>query len=1133
MIRLLIPLMLLLLGVTQAQVTRNFTTRYQTNTTGDIVLIGNTLMTCSPTGTNGSQCPAARAGTTTGTLANNNSYTMVYVDADSDPTTFNSSSANLSLPAGAAVLWAGLYWGAEAPTLPSPNTVRFRTPASSTYVSLTATQTDSLTVGTNRIRYQGFVEVTTLVQTAGSGTYWVANVQGSPNASDRYAGWALVVVYQHSSEPLRHLHVYDGYARVSGTTTVTTTVTGFLTPATGTVTTRLGAVAYEGDRGIVGDRLRIGTTDVSDAQNPPDNFFNSTISSLGSHVSSKNPNYINQLGFDIDRVQSTTLLGNNQTSATISFLTSGDAYLPGVLTFAVNVFVPDLTTTFTKTVQDLNGGSVLPGDVLEYTLSFSNTGADGATNVVLRDPIPTHTQYLPGSLQVLTNATGAPTGPFTDAAGDDIAEYAASCPEFSGAPCVRFRLGTGANATSGGLILPTQGASVRFRVQVLPSAAGQTITNTAQISYNSQTLGTGYSQTASVSADSPVSNPPTLSKAFAPASIPVGGTSTLTITLTNPNPTPATLSAALVDNLPAGVVVASPAGASTTCGSGSVSAAPGGSSVTLAAGAQIPANASCTVSVNVTASSPGSYTNTLPAGALQTNHGSNTSPASAVLSVTGVNVSGQVYHDRQPNGAKDGEDWSDGATVYVKLVQGSTVVAVETVNPGSGIYSFSGVAPGSYTLVLDNNPSTADTTPTPPSGWLFINPAGGSRSVTVSSINVLGQDFGLFHGFRLEGRVFYDDGEGGGNANNALQDGSERGVGSVTLTAGDGSSTRTATTDGSGFYQLYIPASFGSVTLSHPIRPATGRNDGSAASQVASWADATSPTSSGAVVSLGSAATLAGATYVRNFGVVRPSLLSPDQSGQATSPGVITYAHQFRPGTLGNVTLSLAPTQFGYQVRRDVNCDGDFDDPGEGFQGLPLSFSVGATWPRQPDGSLRGCGLEVQVIVPAGVSPGQVDLASFSLSLAWASNPAVAEPRSLTDTTTVIRGGELRLTKQARNHTQNTPFASSAQGRPGEVLEYRIEYQNIGSQPIFNVILFDPVPFFTTLVQNAYGGSGEVELVCPNGTVVRPDLGPVSNLSLNLAALCTLSTAPLPGGGSAPALLPGQRGFFVYRVQVK
>ncbi|MGK0617699.1 right-handed parallel beta-helix repeat-containing protein [Meiothermus cerbereus] len=511
----------------------------------------------------------------------------------------------------------------------------------------------------------------------------------------------------------------------------------------------------------------------------------------------------------------------------------------------------------------------------------------------------------------------------------------------------------------------------------------------------------------------------------------------------------------------------------------------------------------------------------------------NTSEFSANVQVVfGYAISGLVYHDREPNGMRNAEDWSDGAMVYVKLVQGTTVLAVQMVSAGSGAYSFSGVAPGTYTLVLDDGIHPADTTPTPPSGWLFINPAGGSRTVTVSSTNVLGQDFGLFHGFRVEGRVFYDDGESGGNANNALQDGSERGVGSVTITATSDYPVRTATTDGSGFYQLYIPASWDSVVLSHPVRPATGHNNGSLASQVASWADATSPASSGAVISLGSAGTLAGATYVRNFGVVRPSLLSPDQAGQATSPGVITYAHQYKPGTLGNATLSLAPTQFSYQLRRDVNCDDDFDDPGEGFQGLPLSFSVNASWPRESDGSLRGCALEVRVIVPAGLSAGQVDLAPFSLNLAWASNPAVVEVRSLTDTTTVIRGGELRLTKQARNHTQNTSFASSAQGRPGEVLEYRIAYQNIGSQPIFNVILFDPVPFFTTLVQNAYGTSGEVELVCPDGTVVRPDLGTTSNISLNLASLCTLSTAPLPGGGSAPALLPGQGGFFVYRVQV-
>lgn len=1124
--RALLLFLMLLLSLAQAQVVRNFTSRYSTNTQGDILLIGNTLMTCSTTNTN---CVNARNGGT----YNNNSFTMVYVDADSDPSTFNSSSANLSLPAGATVLWAGLYWGAEAPTtaVPNPNTVLFRTPGSSSYSTITASQTDSYLRPDNRRLYQGFREVTALVQAGGSGTYWVANVQGNPNNPDRYADWGLVVVFQHNSEPLRHLNVFDGYAAVTTisptSSTVPVVVSGFLTPATGTVTTRIGALAYEGDLAASGDRLQLNGNDLTDAVNPANNFFNSTISNLGSHVTSKNPNYVNQLGFDIDRQQNTSVLGNSQTSATVTFITTSDYYYPGVLTFAVNVFVPDLTTTFSKTQQDLNGGNLVVGDILEYTISFTNTGGDGATNVVLRDPIPAGTQYVPGSLQVLTNATGAPTGTFTDAAGDDIAEFDSANNR------VVFRLGTGANASSGGLILPSQGASVRFRVQVLPSAGGQTITNTAQISYNSQTLGTSFNQSASTSANSQVSNPPTLSKAFTPASIATGGTSTLSITLTNPNPTAAILSAALVDNLPAGVVIASPAGASTTCPSGSLSATPGSGSLALAAGAQIPANGSCVVSVNVTASTPGSYTNTLAAGALQTNYGSNQSPASAVLNVTGVNVSGQIYHDQEPNGARNSEDWSSGTTVYVKLVQGSTVLAVQTVNPGTGAYSFSGIAPGSYTLVLDNNNSTADTTPTPPAGWLFINPTGGSRAITVAASNLLNQDFGLFHGARVEGRVFYDDGESGGTANNALQDGQERGVGGATVTASDGVSSRSASTDGSGFYSLYVPAGWGSVSLAHPLRPATGWNNGSTATLVGSWADAQSPTSTGAVVSLGSASSLAGSSLSRNFGVVRSSLLRPDQSGQTTSPGVVRYAHQFKPGSLGTVSLALANTpQFGYQLRRDVNCDGDFDDAGEGFQGLPQSFSVGSSWPREPDGSLAACALEVQVLVPAGVSAGQVDLASFSASLVWSNNPAVQETRGLTDATTVIRGGELRLEKQVRNVSQNTAFATSAQGRPGEVLEYRIQYQNIGSQPIFNVILYDPIPFFSTLVQNAYGGTGEVELVCPGGAVVRPDLGSASSLSLNLATLCTLPTAPQPGGGSAPALLPGQGGYFVYRVQV-
>ncbi len=345
--------------------------------------------------------------------------------------------------------------------------------------------------------------------------------------------------------------------------------------------------------------------------------------------------------------------------------------------------------------------------------------------------------------------------------------------------------------------------------------------------------------------------------------------------------------------------------------------------------------------------------------------------------------------------------------------------------------------------------------------------------MTVTDADVTGQDFGLFRGFRLEGRVFLDDGEGGGDANNAWQDGGERGVPGVVVTATDGANSRTATTDGLGFYRLYIPYSFGSVTLSHPARPATGWNDGTTAYQVASWAEATAPNSSGATVNLGPASALSG-VVVRNFGVVRESRLYPDASGQTSSPGAITYAHFIKPGTLGSYTLSLANApRFTYQVRRDVNCDGDFDDPGEGFQGLPLTFTVDAAWPREVDGSLKACGLEVRVLVPAGEPDGSLDIALLSGALSYANNPGVVEARSLTDTTRVSTG-QVRLEKRVRNVTQGTAFGASASGKPGEVLEYCIAFRNLGTAAVTGFVLTDPIPFFTDLWP--YGPSQDIKL---------------------------------------------------------
>ena len=134
--------------------------------------------------------------------------------------------------------------------------------------------------------------------------------------------------------------------------------------------------------------------------------------------------------------------------------------------------------------------------------------------------------------------------------------------------------------------------------------------------------------------------PPTLTKSFAPASILVGGTSTLTITLLNPNATAASLTAALVDTLPAGVVVAGVPNASTTCpGTGAIAAAAGGSTVTLPTTHSIPPGSgavagSCTITVDVTGSAAGAFLDVIAAGALQTTNGNNSFPAEATLTIT-------------------------------------------------------------------------------------------------------------------------------------------------------------------------------------------------------------------------------------------------------------------------------------------------------------------------------------------------------------------------------------------------------------------------------------------------------------------------------------------------------------------
>lgn len=303
-----------------------FDVRFTANEAGDITFAANTIMTAPG---DSAEAQAARDGTGPQNTLNDDYWDMVYVDIDSDPTTFNSSAADLELPADADVLFAGLYWGGRArgqSQFDNWGNVKLRGPSDTGYQDLSATSVSSTTQGapvfSGARNYQGFKDVTGTVQAQGGGTYTVANVQAYENAKNYSAGWSLVVAYRDPASDPRNLTVFDGFAYVTTSDPdVTIGISGFQAPPAGPVNATLGFVSYEGDLGITGDRAffdgGLGEVQLSDATNPANNFFNSSISDQGVRVTSKNPDYVNQLGFGADLIAADGLIANAATSGKI------------------------------------------------------------------------------------------------------------------------------------------------------------------------------------------------------------------------------------------------------------------------------------------------------------------------------------------------------------------------------------------------------------------------------------------------------------------------------------------------------------------------------------------------------------------------------------------------------------------------------------------------------------------------------------------------------------------------------------------------------------------------------------------------------------------------------------------------
>ncbi|MBK9262615.1 MAG: DUF11 domain-containing protein [Polyangiaceae bacterium] len=449
------------------------TLRVQVDQKGDFVLIGNAL---------GHECdggtPAPVVGTANcgGSSNNGDSAPDIFWRADAPgagqaqantgiTVAQARSSAVLAIPPGATVSHAFLYWGANAAG--GDDTITLDRQGGFTQ---TVTADQMYTSGNNS--YQGVADITSIVQANGSGAYRVSGVNATNivnlNNSNNYAGWWMVVFYELATDPPRNLALFDGLDPVSNNNAQNINLSGFLVPPV-FANAKLGIVAFEGDNTLTGDSFSFGPAPaLTNGLNPATNFFNATRSFLGvgDHRAGDLPELLgtpqSNSGIDMDVVDVTNKLMAGQTSVPISATSTGDVYYLAGFVTSIPTFKPDFSTS-EKTAVDLNGGALLPGDIIEYTVVATNTGNDTAVNTIMNDPLPMGVTYLPGSIGI---TAGANVGGKTDMTADDQCEYVMAT------NTVTCRIGVGADAAQGGTMLVGESTTITFQVTVNADASG-------------------------------------------------------------------------------------------------------------------------------------------------------------------------------------------------------------------------------------------------------------------------------------------------------------------------------------------------------------------------------------------------------------------------------------------------------------------------------------------------------------------------------------------------------------------------------------------------------------------------------------------------------------------------------------
>ncbi len=376
----------------------------------------------------------------------------------------------------------------------------------------------------------------------------------------------------------------------------------------------------------------------------------------------------------------------------------------------------------------------------------------------------------------------------------------------------------------------------------------------------------------------------------------------------------------------------------------------------------------------------------------------------------------------------------------------------------------------------------------------------------------------------ISGRVFVDNGAGGGVANDGRINGAEAGRSGAALSltnCGSGGTIIYAYTSssGDGRYSLKVPPTVTNgpmciaQTLIDDYRVTQGGLD---ATRVNVTLDTDSAQRNRWRFNY------AGADVQNlHIGNVPSSRLLLGGTRVGIAGSTVDFPHRWIAGTAGTLAFEMSdasPAASGWSevLYRDANCNAQLDAGEPLLGGNPTAVAANE----------HVCVI-VRQFVPAGLYEGATRQFQLQATLNWANAASRSETLTNRDHTQVS-GQALRLYKEVRNVTTDAligpsheSWTTSNSAKPGETLEYRTTFTNLASEPITKLEIYDATPNYTTLVSADCPAALPAGLTCvPLSSTASPPTKPANG-----------GTGPLRWHFTGP-LLGGAAGAVKYRVKV-